>query len=112
MIVGRPSHNCRTAVESSENNGGVWNGCRIVSEEWIRQSIDFNTANDGYHLCWYNSYIVADKAPIYPGAFALGIRGQVLYINPDKHLIMVRLGANNYEYYDASFIFDRIAQVL
>lgn len=56
--------------------------------------------------------IVADKAPIYPGAFALGIRGQVLYINPDKHLIMVRLGANNYEYYDASFIFDRIAQVL
>lgn len=93
-------------------NGGVWNGRRIVSEKWIRESIAYDTTNDGYHLCWYNSYDLGIKDLASPGTYAVGIRGQVLYINPAKHLIMVRLGANNFEYWDAAYIFEKMAQLL
>lgn len=74
---------------------GQWNGKRIVSEEWIRQTADYNTANDGYHFNWYNlSSVGSAKAP-YPGYYALGIGAQVLYVNPYKNLIMVRIGTTN-----------------
>ena len=76
-------------------NGGVWNGKRIVSEDWVRQSTAYDTSNDGYHFNWYNtSYYGADK-PEHPGFYALGIKMQVLYVNPDLNLIMVRVGMNN-----------------
>lgn len=76
-------------------NGGVWNGKRIVSQDWIRQSTAYDTTNDGYHFNWYNtSYYGADK-PEHPGFYALGIKMQVLYVNPDLNLIMVRVGMNN-----------------
>lgn len=76
-------------------NGGVWEGKRIVSEDWVRQSSAYDTTNDGYHFNWYNtSYYGADK-PEHPGFYALGIKMQVLYVNPDLNLIMVRVGMNN-----------------
>ena len=93
-------------------NRGMWNGRRVVSEEWIKASIDYDTSNDGYHLCWYNTSNIGMEKPDYPGVFAVGIRGQVLYINPAKNLIMVRLGNNNYQYLDPSWIFEMIAQDL
>lgn len=76
-------------------NGGVWNGKRIVSEEWIRQSTAYDTSNDGYHFNWYNTSNVGEPKPEHPGFYALGIKMQVLYVNPDLNLIMVRLGMNN-----------------
>ncbi len=76
-------------------HNGRWNGQRIVSEEWIRQSTDYNTDNDGYHFNWYNLSSVGCTKPPYPGYYAHGIKGQVLYVNPDKHLIMVRVGMSN-----------------
>ena len=77
-------------------NHGVWNGKRIVSEEWIRQSTEYDTSNNGYHFNWYNvSNHGADKSK-YPGYYTLGICAQVLYVNPYKNLIMVRVGMDNY----------------
>ena len=77
-------------------NHGVWNGKRIVSEEWIRQSTEYDTSNNGYHFNWYNvSNHGTDKSK-YPGYYALGICAQVLYVNPYKNLIMVRVGMDNY----------------
>ena len=73
-------------------NGGVWDGKRIVSEEWIHQTGDYDTSNDGYHFNWYNLSNVGVDKDEYPGYYALGIRHQVLYVNPYKHLIMVRVG--------------------
>ena len=76
-------------------NHGLWNGKRIVSEEWIRRSTEYDTSNDGYHFNWYNSSNYgAAKSPS-PGYYALGICAQVLYVNPFKHLIMVRIGEDN-----------------
>ena len=76
-------------------NLGVWDGKRIVSEEWIHQSTDYDTSNDGYHFNWYNLSSVGFDKPEYPGYYALGIRHQVLYVNPYKNLIMVRIGMGN-----------------
>ena len=73
-------------------HGGVWNGRRIVSEEWIRQSTAYDTSNEGYHFNWYNLSYVGEPKPEHPGFYALGIKMQVLYANPDLNLIMVRIG--------------------
>lgn len=75
-------------------NKGMWNGQRIVSEEWIRLSTEYNTDNHGYHMNWYNTSRMGYKLD-YPGFYAYGIRAQVLYVNPYKNLIMVRLGKHN-----------------
>ena len=81
-------------------NGGIWDGKRIVSEEWIRQTTAYDTSNEGYHFNWYNMSSVGAEKDEYPGYYALGIGHQVLYINPYKHLIMVRVGqgSNNYSF--------------
>lgn len=76
-------------------NRGMWNGRRIVSEAWISQSADYDTSNDGYHFNWYNASSYGKKDEPYPGFYALGIHGQVLYVNPHKRLIMVRIGLAN-----------------
>lgn len=76
-------------------NRGVWNGQRIVSEEWIRLSTEYDTSNKGYHFNWYNSSNYGAKKPQSPGYYALGICAQVLYVNPFKDLIMVRVGEDN-----------------
>ena len=76
-------------------NRGMWDGKRIVSEDWIHQTTDYNTSNDGYHFNWYNLSSVSSPKAQYPGYYALGIGGQVLYVNPYKKLIIVRIGMNN-----------------
>ncbi|MBR5929636.1 MAG: hypothetical protein IKZ93_06595, partial [Prevotella sp.] len=75
---------------------GLWNGQRIVSEEWIRQSTEYNTDNDGYHFNWYNTSSTGFDKPQYPGYYAFGICAQTLYVCPQKNLIMVRIGLTNY----------------
>ena len=78
-------------------NRGLWDGRRIVSEEWIRLSTEYNTENDGYHMNWYNTSWM-DYTPEYPGFYAYGIRAQVLYVNPYKNLIMIRFGKRDDTY--------------
>ena len=90
-------------------NGGVWNGKRIVGEDWIRQTTDYSEDNDGYHFNWYNlSNIGADKAQ-YPGYYAHGIRGQVLYVNPYKRLIMVRMGKQDNTFASIPYVFEQLS---
>ena len=93
-------------------NHGVWNGRRIVSEEWIRQSTEYNPDNDGYHFNWYN---LSNEGKIfakaeYPGYYALGIGAQVLYVNPYKNLIMVRVGMRNGTDSIIPAIFEQLSQ--
>jgi CubicO group peptidase (beta-lactamase class C family) len=76
-------------------NNGMWNGQRIVSEEWIRQSTEYDKTNNGYHFNWYNVSNYGADATRYPGYYALGICAQVLYVNPYKNLVMVRVGKDN-----------------
>lgn len=74
---------------------GEWNGKRIVSEEWINQTIEFDSNNIGYHFNWYNINYEGYKRPEHSGYYAVGICNQVLYVNPDKNLVMARIGLHN-----------------
>ena len=92
-------------------NKGVWDGKRIVSESWIEQSTAYSADNKGYHFCWYNtSCIGADKAD-YPGYYAMGIRGQILFVNPYKNLIMVRLGLKDDTYAHIPYLFEQLSNI-
>ena len=89
--------------------GGLWDGKRIVSEAWIRQSTDYNTDNEGYHFNWYNLSNEGARKIQYPGYYALGINAQVLYVNPYKRLIMVRIGVGNRNYTFVPNLFEQLS---
>lgn len=90
-------------------NKGMWEGQRIVSDEWIRRSTKYDISNNGYHFNWYNlSYNGYPKAK-YPGYFALGLYGQVLYVNPYKNLIIVRIGNGNAGHAYLPALFERVS---
>ena len=93
-------------------NKGVWNGKRIVSEEWIRKSAEYDSEdNGGYHFNWYDLGHVGEPKAAYPGYYAEGIRGQILYVNPYKNLIMLRMGINNNTYSYTPIVFEQLANV-
>ena len=71
-------------------NKGKWNGKQIVSENWVNQSTKIDTTNGS---AWYYQY--QWWLPTKTGDFmAQGILGQYIYVNPNKNLIIVRLGKN------------------
>lgn len=70
-------------------NGGVADGRRIVSTDWIRQSTlpsgpEDDKQRGGYGLQWW---ILGDS-----GAFAaIGLQGQYIYIDPATQTVVVKL---------------------
>lgn len=92
-------------------NRGEWNGKRIVSEFWIDQSSAYLTDNEGYHFCWYNTSCIGAEKPEFPGYYAMGIRGQILYVNPYKNLIMVRLGLRDDTYAHIPYLFEQLSNL-
>ena len=90
-------------------NNGMWDGERIVSEEWIRQTVDCDTTYHGYHFNWYNINYEGFVRPEYSGYYALGIKEQVLYVNPYKNLIMVRIGLDNFGYTAIPLLFEQLS---
>jgi CubicO group peptidase (beta-lactamase class C family) len=68
-------------------NGGVANGHRIVSSDWIRESTRPTAPQGpgpGYGYQWW----MAER----PGAFqALGLQGQFIYIDPTTRTVVVKL---------------------
>jgi len=90
-------------------NKGVWEGKRIVSESWIEQSSEYSDANEGYHFCWYNTSSVGAEKPEYPGFYALGVRGQVLYVNPYNNMILIRFGLRDDTYAHIPYLFEQLS---
>ena len=76
-------------------NYGSWEGKRIVSEEWIRQTITFDDDSHGYHYNWYNISYEGYIRPENSGYYAYGICAQTIYVNPYKNLVIVRMGSAN-----------------
>jgi CubicO group peptidase (beta-lactamase class C family) len=89
--------------------GGEWDGRRIVSEGWVRQST--RPPEDGvplsreswmpqsaigpdnyYGLMWWGYR--RDGAE--PDFYAHGKHGQVIYVCPSKHAVLVRHGSGNH----------------
>jgi CubicO group peptidase (beta-lactamase class C family) len=69
-------------------NKGMWNGKQIVSKSWVETSTQIDTTKGSE---WYYQY--QWWLPTKTGDFmAQGILGQYIYVNPEKNLIIVRLG--------------------
>lgn len=92
-------------------NRGQWNGKRIVSESWIEQSSAYSEDNEGYHFCWYNTSCIGAEKADYPGYYAMGIRGQILFVNPYKNMIMVRLGLRDDTYAHIPYLFEQLSNL-
>ena len=75
-------------------NRGMWEGKRIVSEEWITNSMTYDESNHGYHYGLRNisSFRESYNNHLHTGFFAYGIHNQNLYINTSLNTICVRLG--------------------
>lgn len=61
-------------------NDGIWNGQRIVSEEYIKSSITPFDANNSYAFLWW----ISNK-----GYHGRGYGGQELNVYPDKNIVAV-----------------------
>ncbi len=79
-------------------NGGIWGDVQLLSAKWIEQStigqVPESAWPDDYaEVGWWNYgyqwWLASREAGDY---FALGKDGQLLYVNPERDLIIVRLG--------------------
>jgi len=87
-------------------NNGNWNEKQIVPETWVKQSTKVDTKNGSasyYQYQWWLPSLSGDY-------MAEGILGQFIYVNPDKNLIIVRLG-KNYGDTNWSSLFIRISDM-
>lgn len=82
-------------------NNGNWNGQQILSQKWIRESVQPSNADKRKHYgyqFWLNGYDEKDTTkrwyPEVPSDmfFADGYGGQDLYIIPSKKLVVLRFG--------------------
>lgn len=69
-------------------NNGNWNGKQIVSENWVQESTHTDTSEGGARYYKYQWWLPSNKGDF----LAAGILGQFIYVNPEKKLIIVRLG--------------------
>lgn len=69
-------------------HGGMWNGQRILPQEWVARSTQVDTTQGSaahYQYQWW--------LPSRNGDFmAQGILGQYVYVDPARELVIVRLG--------------------
>jgi CubicO group peptidase (beta-lactamase class C family) len=70
-------------------NKGMWNGRRIVSEAWVNKSLSTAGNKNGgeYSYQWWHNASAPGK-----DFLAEGLLGQFVYVYPEKHIIIVRLG--------------------
>lgn len=69
-------------------NKGNWNGQQIIAQEWVEKSTKLDTSNGSAWFYQYQWWLPTQKGDF----MAQGILGQYIYVNPDKNLIIVRLG--------------------
>lgn len=92
-------------------HGGIYDGKRIVSKEWIDRSIHASLSNEAYSLGWNNITTRTDgNDTVTPRFFAIGLYGQVLLCDPTQQLIFVTLGENKATEYH--LLFDSLATLL
>lgn len=69
-------------------NKGNWNGKQIVSQKWVETSTKQDTTQSSVSYYQYQWWL-----PSADGEFlAQGLLGQYIYVNPEKDLIIIRLG--------------------
>jgi CubicO group peptidase (beta-lactamase class C family) len=89
--------------------GGVWNGRRIVSERWVKASIEPHVRIDedteyGY-LWWLKSFKARDKA--YAAFFMSGNGGNKVAVFPELDMVVV-ITTTNFNQSDAHVLTDKL----
>ncbi len=79
-------------------DGGVWNGQRIISEEWVNESLEQRVSLDmpnttGYGYQWWLGNLVSDGRA-YTLYSTQGYGGQFIFIVPELELVVAWHGAN------------------
>jgi len=76
-------------------NHGIWNGKRVVSSEWVRQSFEKHSVIQGvdYGYLWWLKYLDADGVRYY-GKAAQGNGGQRIFVFPAQNMVVVVTGGN------------------
>ncbi len=71
-------------------NQGRWNGRRILSEEWIAQSVQPCALNANYGFMWWLNAI-GEQAPAASRSsfFAKGVGANVIWIDPENSMVTV-----------------------
>ncbi len=69
-------------------NKGNWNGNQIVSQKWVEESTKLDTSEGSASFYQYQWWLPTPNEDF----MAEGILGQFVYVNPNKDLIIVRLG--------------------
>jgi len=70
---------------------GNWNGRQIVSRRWVEHSTRIDTTEGSAWNYQYQWWLVSKEFGDY---MAMGHLGQYVYVNPQRQLIIVRLGKN------------------
>ena len=71
-------------------NKGNWEGHQIISSDWIRETLSItNDSRDSQGYPYKYHWRVMPDGQM----FAKGILGQYIYINPEKQVIIIRLGS-------------------
>ncbi|TND07604.1 MAG: beta-lactamase-like protein with penicillin binding protein transpeptidase domain [Bacteroidetes bacterium] len=73
-------------------NNGNWDNQQLVPSDWIGQSTKATTDNGGVWYYRYQWWIASKTGSDY---FADGLLGQYIYVNPEKNVVIVRLGKNH-----------------
>lgn len=93
-------------------NGGVWQGQRIISEDWVARSVERHVTlswNDtsGYGYQWWldDFFVGGESVPSYS---TRGFGGQYIFVVPSLNLVVAFTG-RNYGTADAGNPFDMMA---
>jgi CubicO group peptidase (beta-lactamase class C family) len=73
-------------------NGGVWNGNRIVSSEWLLESTNAHAKDDYGYMWWRGQSKVNER--IVESIVATGIGSQFICIFPSLDTVVVMTGSN------------------
>ncbi len=76
-------------------HNGNWNGKQIISEKWVKKSLDAKNKNGGfYSYQWWHTLDrnANGSAAISGDFFADGLLDQFIYVYPEKNIVIVRLG--------------------
>ena len=69
--------------------GGVWEGKRILSEEWCREATEYRVSVEGTRGYGYSFW----KEMVYPTEFHCGgMNGQAIRVYPEKNLVIAWQG--------------------
>ena len=77
-------------------NNGLWNGKRIISEEWIKKSVTSSSTNPEYGYMWWinhedgEDYATSDWRNVPTNVqYGAGFGGNYIVIIPDENMVVV-----------------------